>query len=84
MTFMIGGNDFCSDICYQTNATQWLNANQEANIIKTLRYMRNNMPRYCECFLCVFIAIINYIPSTLTFYSCRRTRVNIPMTAAHS
>lgn len=43
---MIGGNDFCSDICYQTNATQWLNDNQEANLIKTLRYMRNNMPRY--------------------------------------
>lgn len=46
ITFMIGGNDFCSDICYQTNATQWINESQEKYLIKTLRYLRDNSPRY--------------------------------------
>lgn len=45
LTFMIGGNDFCSDICYQTNATQWMNESQEKYLIKTLRFIRDNMPR---------------------------------------
>lgn len=45
LTFMIGGNDFCSDICYQTNATQWMNESQEKYLIKTLRFLRDNMPR---------------------------------------
>lgn len=45
LTFMIGGNDFCSDICYQTNATEWITGNQEKNLIKTLRYFRDNLPR---------------------------------------
>lgn len=45
LTFMIGGNDFCSDICYQTNATQWINRSQEKYLIKTLRFIRDNMPR---------------------------------------
>lgn len=45
LTFMIGGNDFCSDVCYQTNATNWLNESQEKNLIKTLVYLRDNMPR---------------------------------------
>lgn len=45
LTFMIGGNDFCSDVCYQTNATQWINRSQEKYLIKTLRYIRDNMPR---------------------------------------
>lgn len=45
LTLMIGGNDFCSDICYQTNATLWMNESQERNLIKTLRYLRDNMPR---------------------------------------
>lgn len=45
LTFMIGGNDFCSDVCYQTNATHWINQSQEKYLIKTLRFLRNNMPR---------------------------------------
>lgn len=45
LTFMIGGNDFCSDVCYQTNATQWINRSQEKYLIKTLRFIRDNMPR---------------------------------------
>lgn len=49
LTFMIGGNDFCSDICYQTNATQWMNESQEKYLIKTLRFLRDNMPRLVTC-----------------------------------
>lgn len=45
VTLMIGGNDFCSDVCYQTNATQWINQDQERYLIKTLRYMRDTYPR---------------------------------------
>jgi GDSL-like Lipase/Acylhydrolase len=45
LTLMIGGNDFCSDICYQTNATSWINTSQEKNLIKTLKFLRDNMPR---------------------------------------
>lgn len=45
VTLMIGGNDFCSDVCYQTNATQWINQDQERYLLKTLRYMRDNYPR---------------------------------------
>lgn len=48
LTFMIGGNDFCSDICYQTNATQWINQSQEKYLIKTLRFIRDNMPRFVK------------------------------------
>jgi hypothetical protein len=45
ITFMIGGNDFCSDICYQRNATQWINDVQERSLIHALRYLKNNSPR---------------------------------------
>lgn len=45
LTFMIGGNDFCSDICYQTNATEWINEIQEKSLIKSLRYLRDTSPR---------------------------------------
>ncbi|XP_055628355.1 phospholipase B1, membrane-associated-like isoform X1 [Toxorhynchites rutilus septentrionalis] len=55
LTFMIGGNDFCSDVCYQTNATEWINEVQEKYLIKTLLYLRNNMPR----------TIVNLVPSPL-------------------
>lgn len=44
-TLMIGGNDFCSDICYLTNATQWMNAEQEKYLIIALKYLRDNSPR---------------------------------------
>ncbi|XP_039428997.1 phospholipase B1, membrane-associated-like [Culex pipiens pallens] len=55
LTFMIGGNDFCSDVCYQTNATEWINQAQEKSLIKTLKYLRHNMPR----------TIVNLVPSPL-------------------
>lgn len=55
LTFMIGGNDFCSDVCYQTNATQWLNDDQEKNLIIALKYLKENMPR----------TIVNLVPSPL-------------------
>lgn len=42
---MIGGNDFCSDICYQKNATQWINDVQEKSLIQALRYLRKYSPR---------------------------------------
>lgn len=39
------GNDFCSDICYQKNATQWINEVQERSLIQSLRYLRDTSPR---------------------------------------
>lgn len=59
LTFMIGGNDFCSDICYQTNATQWINRSQKKYLIKTLRFIRDNMPR------CVHTEIAQYFVKTM-------------------
>lgn len=46
LTIMIGGNDFCQDICHQKDAPLWTNREQEENIIKTLRIIRDNMPRW--------------------------------------
>lgn len=45
VTLMVGGNDFCSDVCYLTNATQWIVKEQERYIIKTLKYMKKKFPR---------------------------------------
>lgn len=45
ITLMIGGNDFCSDICYLKNATNWMNAEQEKYLIIALKYLRDNSPR---------------------------------------
>ncbi|XP_037033340.1 phospholipase B1, membrane-associated-like [Bradysia coprophila] len=70
LTFMIGGNDFCSDICYQTNATQWINESQEKYLIKTLRYLRQHMPR----------TFVNLVPSPLVSLSFSMDQVNVPWT----
>lgn len=48
---MIGGNDFCSDVCFQTNATEWMNAVQEKYLIQSLKYLRDNMPRLVGLYL---------------------------------
>lgn len=45
VTIMIGANNFCSDICLQKDAPLWMLENIEASIIKTLRILRENMPR---------------------------------------
>ncbi|KAJ6646581.1 Phospholipase B1, membrane-associated [Pseudolycoriella hygida] len=70
LTLMIGGNDFCSDICYQTNATQWINESQAKYLIKTLRYLRHNMPR----------TFVNLVPSPLVSLSFSMDNVNVPWT----
>lgn len=46
LTLMIGTNDFCSDICHQNLGPLWMNREIEGNIIKTLRIIRDGMPRY--------------------------------------
>lgn len=46
LTIMIGTNDFCSDICHQNGGPLWMNEEIEKNIIKTLRIIRDHIPRY--------------------------------------
>lgn len=68
---MIGGNDFCSDICYHTNATQWINQDQEKYLIKTLRFLKKAMPR----------TLINLVPSPLVSLSFSMDNVKeVPFT----
>lgn len=43
---MIGANDFCSDICAQTNGPVWMNREIERSVIEALRIIRDGMPRY--------------------------------------
>lgn len=45
ITLMIGLNDFCSNICHHKTSPYWINWEIEANIIKTLRIIRDTMPR---------------------------------------
>lgn len=45
VTLMIGLNDFCSHICHQKTSPYWMNWEIEQNIIKTLRIIRQTMPR---------------------------------------
>ena len=66
---MIGGNDFCSDVCYQTNATNWINQIQEKYLIKTLRYLRNSMPR----------TLVNLVPSPLVSLSFSMDKAYLPL-----
>jgi hypothetical protein len=72
LTFMIGGNDFCSDICYQANATQWINNEQEQNLIRSLRYLKDTSPR----------TIVNLVPSPLISLSFSMDYVDTPLTCA--
>lgn len=45
ITLMIGLNDFCSNICHRITSPYWTNWEIEENIIKTLRIIRDTMPR---------------------------------------
>lgn len=45
VTLMIGLNDFCSLICHRHASPYWMNWEIEQNIIKTLRIIRDTMPR---------------------------------------
>ncbi len=44
MTLFIGGNDFCLNICYYDEQDQVVR-NAEHDLVKTLRYLRDNLPR---------------------------------------
>ncbi|XP_055703995.1 phospholipase B1, membrane-associated-like isoform X1 [Phlebotomus papatasi] len=72
LTYMIGGNDFCSDVCYQTNATQWINEMQEKYLIESLRYLRDNLPR----------TLVNLVPSPLISLSFSMDRVQTPFSCS--
>lgn len=50
---LIAGNDFCSDVCYQKNASQWINEVQEKSLIQSLRYLRDTSPRYLNDWLTI-------------------------------
>lgn len=45
---MIGGNDFCRDICNKKDTLLQINQDQETNLINTLRIIRDTMPRLSE------------------------------------
>ncbi|KAI9589407.1 phospholipase B1, membrane-associated-like [Glossina fuscipes] len=44
ITFFIGSNDFCSDVCFYSNPMDAIDFH-EANMLKTFRYLRENVPR---------------------------------------
>lgn len=46
ITIMVGAIDFCSDICHRKIPSYWLNWEIEENIIKTLRIIRDTIPRW--------------------------------------
>lgn len=48
VTLMVGLNDFCSHICHRKASPYWTNWEIEQNIIKTLRTIRDTMPRWSE------------------------------------
>lgn len=48
---MIGGNDFCIDICYKNNTEQILNDHRK-DLIEILRLLRDHLPR----------TIVNIVP----------------------
>uniref|UniRef100_A0A182XC46 SGNH hydrolase-type esterase domain-containing protein n=1 Tax=Anopheles quadriannulatus TaxID=34691 RepID=A0A182XC46_ANOQN len=70
LTLMIGGNDFCSDVCYQTNATEWINRDQEKYLLTTLYYLKKVMPR----------TLVNLVPSPLINLSFSIDKVQAPLT----
>ncbi|ETN57773.1 phospholipase b [Anopheles darlingi] len=70
LTIMIGGNDFCSDVCFQTNATEWINRDQEKYLLTTLHYLKKTMPR----------TLVNLVPSPLINLSFSIDKVQAPLT----
>ncbi|GAB0098009.1 Phospholipase B [Sergentomyia squamirostris] len=72
LTYMIGGNDFCSDICHQTNATHWINDLQEKYLLESLRYLRDNMPR----------TLVNLVPTPLISLSFSMDKVQRPFSCS--
>lgn len=52
VTILIGNNDFCSDMCYYLNPKEVIDLH-EKNMVKTLRYLRDNFPRM----------LVNIVPS---------------------
>lgn len=52
VTILIGNNDFCSDMCFRSNPEQVVGLH-EKNMLKTLRYLRDNFPRM----------LVNIVPS---------------------
>ncbi|KAL0105598.1 hypothetical protein PUN28_015828 [Cardiocondyla obscurior] len=49
ISLMIGGNDFCSDICFDSST--WSLEKHKADILKVLRTLKDNLPR-------TFVALI--------------------------
>lgn len=45
ITLMIGLNDFCTNICHRKTSPYWMNWEIEESTIKTLRIIRDTMPR---------------------------------------
>lgn len=45
ITITVGVNDFCLDVCQQNASPRRISQRQEDNIIKTLRIIRDTMPR---------------------------------------
>ncbi|XP_014095915.2 phospholipase B1, membrane-associated [Bactrocera oleae] len=52
ITLLIGNNDFCSDVCYLPRPEDAIKRHEE-NMVKTYRYLRDNVPRL----------MINVVPS---------------------
>ncbi|XP_054735480.1 phospholipase B1, membrane-associated [Anastrepha obliqua] len=44
ITLLIGNNDFCSDVCYLPRPEDAIKSHEE-NMVKTYRYLRDNVPR---------------------------------------
>lgn len=44
ITFMVGGNDFCVDMCFYKKP-EVIVENHKKDLIKVLRLLRDNLPR---------------------------------------
>lgn len=67
ITLMIGLNDFCSMICHRKTSPYWINWEIEENLIKTLRIIRDTMPRYLAPSLCerAFNFLVSFFPHSI-------------------
>ncbi|XP_067613088.1 phospholipase B1, membrane-associated [Eurosta solidaginis] len=54
VTLLIGNNDFCSDVCYLPQPEDSIKKHEE-NMVKTYRYLRDNLPRL----------MLNVVPSPI-------------------